>query len=370
MMPQQPDIAVTIAGALGDFRLDVAFTAPMRGITALFGPSGSGKTSILRCIAGLQRLPGHIRIGNDVWQHTDANIFVPPHRRHVGYVFQDAGLFAHLSVRDNLLYGARRSGSAMGHDLDGIVDMLAIGPLLGRSVAALSGGERQRVAVGRALLAAPRILLMDEPLSALDRDTKDEIIPYLEELREKSGVPILYVSHDLAEIERLADRVVLLAAGRALASGDLSDMQTDPRLPFLGARDAAVTLDGRIDEFDADYGLTTFAVAGGRLIVPGRHGVAGSTLRLRVAASDVSFTLLAATGSTILNCLPARVLTIAEQPGLPHVNIVVALGAEGEGGRVVARITRKSRDALALEPGKSVFAQIKSVALLTSRLAN
>lgn len=377
MIEQPSDISVAIAGLFGDFQLAVNFHAPMAGITALFGPSGSGKTSILRCIAGLQHVPGRIAIGGEVWQDSASGVFVPPHRRSIGFVFQDAALFSHLSVRDNLLYGARRTlihgvlrpYAQIDTDLgtNGIVGVLGIGHLLNRSVGDLSGGERQRVAVGRALLAAPRVLLMDEPLSALDRDTKAEILPYLEALRETAAVPILYVSHDMAEIERLADRLVLVKAGAIVASGALADMQTDPSLPLLGARDAAVTLLGRIAAFDERYGLTTFDVGGGCLIVPGHHGDAGRPLRLRIAASDVSFSLHAAADSTILNRLPAVIQTVEADAEKAQISIVVGLGADGAGDRIAARITAKSRDALALAPGTPVIAQIKSVALLASR---
>jgi molybdate transport system ATP-binding protein len=367
MREQASEISTALAGTLGSFSLDVAFKMPMRGITALFGPSGCGKTTILRCMAGLQRLPGHFIVGDDAWQDSERGVFVRTHQRPIGYVFQEASLFQHLSVRQNLMYGARRAGHAPVDDalgLDGIVELLGIGHLLDRSPAALSGGERQRVAVGRALLSRPRILLMDEPLSALDRMTKDEILPYFERLHQNLALPIVYVSHDIGEVVRLADTMVLLDTGRVVASGPLSDLQTDPRLPLIAAPDAAVMIEGRVDSIDEAYALTSFAVSGGILIVPGRQGAKGAERRLRIAASDVSFTRTSATDTTILNCLPARIVSVDGHANEAQVNIIAALGAAGDGARIAARITRKSLDALALAPGTPVFAQIKSVALV------
>ncbi|MGD9804981.1 MAG: molybdenum ABC transporter ATP-binding protein [Hyphomicrobiaceae bacterium] len=363
-------IGVNLAGQLGSFLLEAVFDVPARGVTALFGPSGCGKTTVLRCLAGLQRLPGRVAIGDDVWQDSGAGIFRPPHERHVGYVFQEASLFAHLSVRDNLLYGARRverSRRGNGPGLDDVVDLLGIERLLDRATTALSGGERQRVAVGRALLSEPRVLLMDEPLSALDRMTKDEILPYFERLHEQLSLPILYVSHDLAEVERLADTLVLLQAGRVIASGPLGDLQTDPALPLLSAPEATVLLEGRVAAIDDRYALTELTVPGARLTVPGRHGRVGERRRLSIAASDVSLARSASTDSTILNCLPARIVTIEGDATAPHVSAILALGTGGESSRIAARITRKSVENLKLAEGDAVIAQVKSVALVAAR---
>jgi molybdate transport system ATP-binding protein len=361
-------IDLAFAGRLGSFSLDVAFMAPMRGITALFGPSGCGKTTILRCVAGLQRLRGRLRVGDEIWQEDEARVFRRPYQRPIGYVFQEASLFAHLSVRQNLLYGARRVAAGERERalaLSEIVELLGIGRLLDRDPVALSGGERQRVAIGRALLSRPRLLLMDEPLAALDRLTKEEILPYLEALHESLAIPILYVSHDIAEVERLADTLVLLEAGRVLASGPLPDLESDPELPLLRAPEAAVTLEGTVSSIDEAYSLTSLSVLGGTLIVPGRWGRPGSRRRLSITASDVSFTAAQATDTTILNCLPARIVSVsAQDKDDVQMNVVAALGHDGTGARIVGRVTRKSRDALGLAPGKPVFAQIKSVALL------
>jgi len=362
-------IDVALAGPLGNFAVDVGMRVPASGVTALFGPSGCGKTTILRCIAGLQHLPGRIAIGEDVWQETKAGYFRPPHLRHVGYVFQEASLFPHLSVRDNLLYGARRVKPAgPAHvSLDDIVALLGIDHLLDRATIALSGGERQRVAVGRALLAQPRILLMDEPLSALDRMTKDDILPYFERLHEQLALPVVYVSHDISEVERLADTLVLMRDGQIVASGPLKELQTDPTLPLLSAPEATVVLAGRVCRIDDDYALTELEVGGGKLVVPGRHGSPGATRRLRIAASDVSLARTASIDSTILNCLPVRILSIDVSTGAPQANVILALGRDGCGDRIAARITRKSLVGLGLVSGADVYAQIKSVALIAAR---
>ncbi len=365
-------ISITLKGSVGAFTLDVGFDVPASGITALFGPSGCGKTSILRCVAGLQMLPGTISVGDDIWQDTSSGTFLPAHERHVGYVFQEASLFPHLSVRDNLLYGARRVKAPTAHEgpsLEDIVHLLGIRPLLERASTTLSGGERQRVAVGRAILSQPRVLLMDEPLSALDRITKDEILPYFEMLHEKLRLPILYVSHDMAEIERLADTLVLVNGGRALAVGPLLELQTDPRLPLLSSSEASVVLDGAVRRFDKDFALTELEVVGGSLIVPGLHGEPGDKRRLRIAASDVSLARTRPTDSTIVNCLAVRIVDIQVRQDHPHVTAILALGANGEGARIAARITRRSLVGLGLGPGQVVFAQIKSVALIASRAA-
>jgi molybdate transport system ATP-binding protein len=363
-------VRASFAGALGAFTLRVSFDTSMSGVTAIFGASGCGKTTVLRCIAGLQRLAGHLSIGGEIWQDEQAGIFRKPHERPVGYVFQEASLFPHLSVRKNLLYGARRAtkgDSRLTIKEDEIVDLLGIEALLGRAPHALSGGERQRVAVGRALLSQPRLLLMDEPLSALDRMTKEEILPYFEALHAHLSIPIFYVSHDMAEIERLADQLVLMEAGRVVASGPLAELEANPDLPLLRAPEAAVTLEALIAGIDEAYELTSFSVPGGTLTVPGIHGSIGAMKRLRINASDVSFTLSAPAGTTILNCLPARLLSLTDhRDGSAQVNVVAALGADGEGARIVARITRKSQDTLSLTPGAAVFAQIKGVALLAS----
>lgn len=369
MKADRAAIEARFAGPLGAFSLEVAFTAPGHGVTALFGPSGCGKTTVLRCMAGLTRLNGRLKVDGEVWQDDSTRTFLKTYQRRIGYVFQEASLFPHLSVRDNLLYGAHRTtadSSSLSISFDDTVAILGIGHLLDRAPLALSGGERQRVAIGRALLSRPRLLLMDEPLAALDRLTKEEILPYLEALRANLSIPVFYVSHDMAEVERLADTLVLLDKGRVLAVGPLAELEANPDLPLLRAPEAAVTLDGRIGSVDERYALTSLEIAGGTLIVPGRKGSPGQRCRLRISASDVAFVRAPVPESSVLNCLPARIVSIADPDGDDaQVNIVAVLGDDGHGARIVGRITRKSRDVLGLRPGTSIFAQIKSVALLT-----
>jgi molybdate transport system ATP-binding protein len=360
-------IVARFRGALGAFTLDARFEAPMRGVTALFGPSGCGKTTLLRCVAGLQMLrDGYLSIGGEVWQ--DGAAFRPPYDRSVGYVFQEASLFPHLSVRRNLLYGHRRAmrrGAEEVTRFDDVVALLGMQGLVERSPLHLSGGERQRVAVGRALLAHPRLLLMDEPLAGLDRLSKNEILPYLEALHSALSIPILYVSHDLAEVERLADHLVLLEAGRVVADGPLEELQADPALPVARLPDAAVALNATVTHYDGEYGLTTLAIDGGTIIAPGHYGAPGTPQRVRIGASDVSLARQNPGPSTILNVLPARVAG-AEAQDAAQINVVVRLGNAGEGARLLARVTRKSWTALGVRPGDLVYVQVKSVALVAA----
>lgn len=367
--PPRPGLSARFRGELGGFRLDVAFDAPARGVTALFGPSGCGKTSVLRAVAGLRRFPeGFFALDGEIWQ--DGRAFRPPHRRAVGYVFQEASLFAHLSVRRNLDYGRRRAlraGAAETFRFGEVVDLLGLGHLLDRAPAALSGGERQRVALGRALLSQPSLLLMDEPLSALDRFAKEEILPYFERLRDGPGLPTLYVSHDIAEVERLADHLVLMEAGRVIASGPLAEIEARADLPLARMPEASVTLPAEVVAHDAAYDLTTLAVPGALLLAPGPFGAAGARRRVRVTASDVALVRDPPRASSILNCPPARILE-ARAEGAGMMTVVLALGAgeedAGGGARILARVTRRSWDELGLAPGQPIFAQIKGVALV------
>jgi molybdate transport system ATP-binding protein len=361
-----PTLGARFFGALGAFKLDVAFEAPMQGITALFGPSGCGKTTILRCVAGLTRLGGRLAVGSDVWQDDANGEFRAPHRRPIGYVFQEASLFPHLTVRGNLRYGQRRAlkaGAAEDIRLDDIVTLLGIAPLLERATGSLSGGERQRVALGRALLSQPRLLLMDEPLSALDVMSREEIFPYFEALHVALAVPVLYVSHDISEVERLADHMVLLEAGRVVAAGALVDLLTDTRLPIARGAQAATVLETRLGAFDAGDGLTALEVGGETLLVPQRVGEAGSHRRVRIAATDVSLAVGRPSQTTIVNVLPARVREI-EPLGEAQVNVVLTIGHRPDGPRLLARITRRAQRLLAFVPGQDVYAQIKGVSLV------
>ncbi|MGP9813628.1 molybdenum ABC transporter ATP-binding protein [Rhodopseudomonas sp. NSM] len=355
-------------GRLGGFALDASFSVPATGITGLFGPSGCGKSTVLRCLAGLQYLPGsRCDVDGDVWQ--DEATFLKPHQRPIGYVFQEASLFQHLSVRGNLLYGAPRSGAVASTGeiaFDEVIDLLGLSRLLARAPRNLSGGERQRVAIGRALLSQPKLLLMDEPLSALDRLTKDEILPFLERLHARLSLPVIYVSHDMAEIERLADHLVLMRAGTVLAAGPLHELQSDPALPLATARDAAVNFDAVVEAYDPGYGLLTLRIDGGHLLVPSAPVATGDSRRIRIAAGDVSLAREAPHGTSILNALPARI--VATSPVGPNeILVVLALGADGRGARLLARVTRRSWDQLQLAEGIDVFAQVKGVALAPER---
>jgi molybdate transport system ATP-binding protein len=351
------EIAVAFRGAVGNFLIDAAFTVPATGVTAIFGPSGCGKTTVLRCIAGLHRLAGVCSVDGQIWQ--DAEQFRPTHARPIGYVFQEASLFAHLSVRRNLLFGAPAELSRAAIGLEEVVELLGLAPLLDRASANLSGGERQRVAIGRALLSQPRLLLMDEPLSALDQLTKNEILPFLERLQSRLALPVLYVSHDMSEIERLADHLVLMRSGRVMAVGPLAALQSDPSLPLVQARDAAVSLDAVVAGYDPLDGMALLEVSGGRFLVPSDRLEIGSARRLRIQAGDVSLAR-EAHRSTISNVLPAHILSATD---LNAHEILVVLGLGDQATRVLARVTRRSWTMLSLSVGESVYAQIKGVAL-------
>jgi molybdate transport system ATP-binding protein len=361
-------IRAEFRGTIGKFALDAGFTAPAKGVTALFGPSGCGKTTVLRCIAGLLRINGVCEIDGEVWQD-ESGAFLPTHKRPLGYVFQEASLFQHLSVRRNLLFGAPRhdsGGTQGGIVFDEVVDLLGITRLLDRSPRNLSGGERQRVAIGRALLSQPKLLLMDEPLSALDRATKNEILPFLERLRDRLNLPVVYITHDIAEVERLADQMVLMDKGHVIGAGPLEELQSDPSLPLAAARDAAVSLEGIVQASDEAYGLVTLKVRGGSLTAPAPPGPVGERRRIRVIASDVSLTREAPGPSSILNVLPARIVSM-KPLDTNEVVVVVALGEDGSGARLLSRMMRKSWGELGFAEGMSVYAQVKAVALAPGR---
>jgi molybdate transport system ATP-binding protein len=333
------------------FRLEIDLTLP-GGLTCLFGKSGSGKTSIVNAVAGLLR-PDMARIMLDGM----ALHALPPHRREVGYVFQDARLFPHLTVAQNLTYGPRiRRQRPEG--LDRIVQLLGIGGLLDRRPGTLSGGEKQRVAIGRALLSKPRLLLMDEPLAALDEGRKGEILPYIETLRDETGLPILYVSHSLPEVARLATTIAVIEAGRVAAFGPAADLLSDPGTAvLLGLRDAGAVLTARIAAQEED-GLTRLQTTAGPLWLPRIEGQPGRVLRVRIAAQDVMLSRTRPEGLSALNILPATISTLHEGQG-PGVLVRLDLGGEF----LLARVTRRSAQALELRPGLGVHAVLKSVAV-------
>lgn len=424
----RPQIEARFRVAWPGFTLDVDERLPARGVTALFGHSGSGKTTLLRCIAGLEHAAvGRLSFKGSVWQ--DADIWVPTHERPIGYVFQEASLFPHLTVLGNLRYGQRRSrgrgtlidrsgqgaedgflarvrriagrsvqsgaqrnagmgiqrgdgvsaGNSLGKttgaitesssdndavtdrfSLEQAIELLGIGHLLHRKPAALSGGERQRVGMARALAVNPRLLLMDEPLAALDLKRKQEILPYLERLHDELDIPVLYVSHSPDEVARLADHILVMDGGRVLASGPLNETLSRLDLPIRLGEDAGVVLDGQVAERDERWHLLRVACCGASLWTRDTGAEIGAHVRLRILARDVSITREPSHASSIQNTLPAKVLSLGDDshPALRLVKLEVS------GSPVLARVTRRSADQLRLAPEQSVYAQIKAVALL------
>ena len=346
---------------VGSFSLDVSVALPGRGVTAIFGPSGSGKTTLLRCMAGLERAPGgFLSINGDIWQDDAKQIFKPVHRRSLGYVSQAANLFSHLSVQGNLDYGLKRTPDAHRKvSLALVVDLLGIGKLLARQPATLSGGESQRVAIARALATSPQLLLMDEPLAALDVRRKAEVLPYLERLHTELSIPVMYVSHAPDEVARLADHLVLLDSGRVLASGPTRELMTRLDLPLAHGDAAATIIDAVVTQIEPDYHLSHAQFAGGQICVLNPNLRIGQQVRIRIQARDVSLTLACQQGTSVLNIFAAVVTAISnDSPG----QVMVALNAGG--ATLLARITQKSCDALSLQPGCAVFAQVKGVAVL------
>ncbi len=345
----------------GNFELHADLQVFAHGVIALFGPSGSGKTTLLRCIAGLEHTPnGGLTVKDEVWQSGEK--FLPVHRRPLGYVFQEASLFPHLSVRQNLDYGLKRtpSGQRKVH-LEQVVDWLGLAGLMERkSPEGLSGGERQRVAIARALLTSPRLLLMDEPLSALDAASKRDILPYLERLHAELEIPVIYVSHALDEVCRLADQLVLMERGRVIASGPLSEVLGRLDLPTAHLDDSGSVIEAGVGIHDDEYHLTRLDFHGGSLWVSGVQRAIGSSVRARVLARDVSIATVAPQGSSISNILDARIDDIRDE-GPDRVILRLSLGG---GQSLLSRITRRSRDHLNLAVGSAVFAQVKSVALI------
>ncbi len=353
-------VEIDLDQRLGDFQLDVRFTAPGNGVTALFGHSGSGKTSILRAVAGLARAPrGLVRINGETWQ--GGKSFLPPHRRSVGYVFQEASLFPHLSVRDNLEYGWRRiPKNQRWIKFDNVVELLGIGPMLKRATARLSGGERQRVAIGRALLTSPQILLMDEPLSALDHGAKQAIFPYLESLHDEFAIPSLYVSHDPNEVARLGDHMVLLADGKVVAQGDAATLLTRLDLPLASFDDAVSVIEGFVSAHDLTYHLTWIGTEAGRFAVSREDLPVGKHARVEIRARDVSLALHPHSDTSILNILPSKVVDTRDiSPSQLLARLELA-----DGQTLLARLTRHSAVALGLREGMELYAQVKSVALI------
>jgi molybdate transport system ATP-binding protein len=357
------ELALSLKLPRRGFELDVSVRVPARGVTALFGPSGCGKTTVLRCVAGLDRATGACRLGEEVWQDDARGIFLPTHQRPIGYVFQEPSLFPHLSVRDNLRYGLKRlDGGRQQVGFDEVVHLLGVRRLLTRATGGLSGGERQRVAMARALLRSPRLLLMDEPLAALDHASKRDILPYLERLHDELKIPVLYISHSPDEVARLADRMVLMEQGRVRAIGAAAELLVRLDLPLARDDDASALIEGEVSGHDEAYGLSEVRVGDARLSVARVARPVGARVRVRVHARDVSLTLQPPGATSILNVLPARVSEL-EAVGEAQVLVRLSVG-EAQTVPLLARITRRSRDALGLNPGMAVYAQVKSVALM------
>lgn len=345
----------------GRFTLDVTECMMLEGISALFGPSGCGKSTLLRIISGLEPAArGGIQFGDEVWQDDDRGIFVPPHRRGVGYVFQDARLFPHLSVAENLRYAEKRSqGKGDEMTFDGVVAALDLAPLLNRRTPSLSGGERQRVAIGRTLLTRPRLLLMDEPLAALDARRKGEILPYIERLPKAFGVPVIYVTHAIDEVARLAQHMLALAAGRKVAEGPVADVLERLDLQSVTGRfEAGVVLTARVTGHDREFRLTHLDHHGQEIVMPMAELAAGDEVRLRIRARDVALATRRPEGISVRNIMSGSITEIVEEPETAFAETLVDIG----GAKVRARVTRAAVAELALAPGKPVFALIKSIA--------
>lgn len=362
-MHERPGMSIEARFALSwpGFTLDFDQVLPSHGVSALFGPSGCGKTTVLRCMAGLQRVQGgRLLVDGERWQ--EGADFLPTHKRALGYVFQDARLFAHLTVQRNLDYGRARVPASQQRIAPGhVIDLLDIGPLLARMPDKLSGGERQRVAIARALMTSPRMLLMDEPLAALDVARKQEFLPWLERLRRELDIPVIYVSHAPDEVARLADHLLVMERGRVLAAGPLTEVLASMDLPLRLGEDSGVVLEAKIAELDRDWHLARAEFAGGSLWVRDQGSQVGQAVRLRVLARDVSLALQPGGQSSIQNSLAATVAAVVpdEHPALVLVRL------ETGGVPLLSRVTARAAAELGLAPGQPVWAQIKAVAVIS-----
>lgn len=354
-------LSVDIAITQGDFSLATAFQS-RGGVTALFGASGSGKSTIVRAIAGLTRpVSGRIAIGERVLFDAATGVNLPTHARHIGLVFQESRLFPHLTVQSNLTYshwaGRRKAGK-----FNEIIELLGIKHLLSRYPVTLSGGERQRVAIGRALLSSPEILLMDEPLASLDGPRKAEILPFLDRLKREAGLPILYVSHSLEEVTRLADHLVVLSRGRMLAEGPIGEVMQHPEMSgVFGPMDMGVLLEATIARHDGAYGLTLLKINGHEFAVPRMTGEVGTPARLRILARDVALSLTRPQDTSVQNALDGKIVEITDISESYHI-VRVELGHGPAGIFLNAQVTRKSVNLLGLKPGLEVWCAIKGVA--------
>ncbi len=352
-------IGLQLKVSRGDFTLECTLRLPAAGVTAVLGPSGSGKTTLLRVVAGLEyERDVFVSIGSTVWQ--EGRHFVPPHRRSVGMVFQEPSLFDHLTVRGNIEYGLKRVRKERRQvAFEQVVELAGVADLLRRKPQTLSGGERQRVAIARALAVSPRLLLMDEPLAAVDEPRRQELVPMIAAVQKALRIPVIYVTHATSEAAQLADHLVLLNRGRVVASGSINEMIGRLDLPLAQDRDAAAVVEARVCGYDPRYHLTELEFSGGRIMLVRQRLPAGESVRLRIAARDVSIALERPNASSILNVFPASVEALDEQePGQVMVRLRAGQAA------ILARISRKSADQLQLVPGSSVFVQVKSMALV------
>lgn len=354
-------IAVDILERLGDFQLDARFASAGR-LTALFGPSGSGKSSLINFIAGLIKASdGNVTIDGRVLFDSDKRINVPSHKRRIGYVFQEARLFPHMTVRQNLAYGRWFAPAEdRGTDARGVIDLLGLQPILERMPNRLSGGEKQRVAFGRALLSGPKLLLMDEPLASLDQARKSEIMPYIERLRDETKVPIIYVSHSVAEVARLATDIVVMSNGMVIASGSTGEiLQRSDLMPVEEQGEAGSLLEMAVVSFDDRFGITLLRSAVGEIRVPGRFAAIGKTIRLRVRARDVLIASQRPEGLSALNLLQGKIAEINRHGPLVDVKIDCA------GTAITSRITYQSSESLKLAIGMPIFAILKTASIDT-----
>jgi molybdate transport system ATP-binding protein len=352
-------LSVSLQHQFDSISLDIGFEV-QGGVTALFGASGAGKTTVINAVAGLLHpTRGRISLQGEVLLDTDAGINVPVHQRQLGYVFQDARLFPHMSVAQNLRYGRRMR--RINHDPQAeahVVDMLGIGHLMDRQPSNLSGGEKQRVAIGRALLSAPRLLLMDEPLASLDETRRSEILPYLERLRDEATVPVLYVSHSMAEVARLATHIVVLSGGQVAHAGTAEEVLSNPHaVPALGIRHAGAVLTAQVTKHEDD-GLTQLGAAGGQLYLPQIRAQIGAKVRVRIRAQDVILATEIPKGTSALNILQGEIQDMHDGQG---PGVVVALSCGNE--RILSRITRRSAQALQLRKGMKIYAILKTVSV-------
>jgi molybdate transport system ATP-binding protein len=347
-----------------DFTLNIDQCLPAQGITVLFGPSGSGKTTVLRCVAGLETAAGVVSLGDETWQDTANNIFKPTWQREIGYVFQEASLFEHMNVRANLYFGLRRvkgiDRAGQTQDLEAAVTLLGIDHLLDRSVSSLSGGERQRVAIARALATRPKLLLLDEPLASLDVARRKEVLPWLERLHHELRIPILYVTHSMDELVRLADHVVLLERGAVQGSGAISQVLGSHDAARLLGDEAGVITVGEIDEQNVQDQTVRVRLGGGYVWVPGHTLPVGQTVRLRILAREVSLSLTRHEDTTIQNCLQGVIQAIEPDVHSSQALLHIRCGQEV----IVSRVAQQSLSRLGMTVGSSVWCQIKSISLL------